>query len=114
MRGSAPQAAEYSTSLIALPPICSIRWLDHLLLISVVLHPQNLSVPQVARTGNIQNPRAWLARPATQVILGRPPRTHNNCVAPSKLDINRVQSTNHFRNSRVVWLEVNLVRQGRP
>jgi hypothetical protein len=78
-----------------------------------MLNPQNLSVPKVTRSGNIQNPSLWLARPAAQMILRRFPCTHNHCVAPSKLNMIGVQSANHFRDSRVVWLDVILVRQGR-
>ncbi len=71
-------------------------------------------MPKVTRPGNVKNPRHWLAGLATQMILSWFARAHNYCVAPGKLDIDRVQSANDFRNARIVRLEVNLVREGRP
>src|ERR1035437_9349506 len=47
------------------------------------------------------------------MILSRLSCTHNYCVAPRKLNINRMQSADHFRNSRIVRFEVDLVRQRR-
>ena len=80
---------------------------------SFMVQTNQLLMTVVTVSGHIQNPRLRVGGPTTQVILCWRAGTHDNNVRPMNLYLNRVQRANNPWQSRVINLNVHLVRQGR-